>query len=146
MLYNKIRLLMLLCIVWTTPIPQTDLWQKAISIYFDYRVELIKCILSYVPEWPDESVLLYHRIFPVTLTNSFSFQNLFSDVFVWKWGSSPQTSSRFYHGNKNAATYKKGIFVHPRWVPNCMQNLKGGWNFSFPKMFDSYRDSFLKSP
>ena len=67
----------------------------------------------------------------------------FCDVFVWKWGSEPRTSSRCYHGNKSAATFKKGIFVHPPWVPNCMQNLKGGWNFSFPKMFDSYRDLFL---
>ena len=33
--------------------------------------------------------------------------------------------------------------MHPPWVPNCMQNLKGGWKFSFPKMFDSYRDLFL---
>ena len=24
-----------------------------------------------------------------------------------------------------------------------MQNLKGGWKFSFPEMFDSYRDLFL---
>ena len=45
--------------------------------------------------------------------------------------------------NKSAATFKKGIFVHPPWVPNCMQNLKGGWKFSFPKIFDSYRDMFL---
>ena len=72
---------MLLCIVWTTPIPQTDLWQKAISIYFDYRVDIIKCIFLYALEWPDESVALYHRIFPVTLTNSFSFQNLFSEQY-----------------------------------------------------------------
>ena len=64
---------------------------------------------------------------------------------VWKWGSEPLTSSRCYHGNKSAATFKKGIFVHPSWVPNCMQNLKGGWKFSFPKMFDSYRDLFLRS-
>ena len=28
-------------------------------------------------------------------------------------------------------------------VPNCMENLKGSWKFSFPKLFDSYRDSFL---
>ena len=47
------------------------------------------------------------------------------------------------HGNKNAATFKKGIFVHPPWAPICMQNLKGGWKFSFPKMFDSYRDLSL---
>ena len=33
--------------------------------------------------------------------------------------------------------------MHPHWVPNCIQNLKGGWKFSFPKMFDSYRDLFL---
>ena len=32
--------------------------------------------------------------------------------------------------------------MHPTWAPNCMQNLKGGWKFSFPKMFDSYRDMF----
>ena len=72
---------MLLCIVWTTPIPQTDLWQKAISIYFDYRVDIIKCIFLYALEWLDESAALYHRIFPVTLTNSFSFQNLFSEQY-----------------------------------------------------------------
>ena len=66
----------------------------------------------------------------------------FCDVFVWKWGPRPQTSSRCYHGNKSAAPFKKSIFVHPPWAPNCMQNLKGGWKFSFPKMFDSYRDMF----
>ena len=67
----------------------------------------------------------------------------FCDVFVWKWGPRPRTSSRCYHGNKSAAPFKKGIFVHPPWVPNCMQNLKGGWKFSSPKMFDSYRDLLL---
>ena len=61
----------------------------------------------------------------------------FCDVFVWKWGLRPWTSSRCYNGNKSAATF------NPPWVPNCMQNLKGGWKFSFPKMFDSYRDLFL---
>ena len=69
----------------------------------------------------------------------------FCDVFVWKWGPRTRTSSRCYHGNKSAATFKKGIFVHPPWVPNCMQNLKGGWKFSFPKMLDSYKDLFLIS-
>ena len=69
----------------------------------------------------------------------------FCDVFVWKWGPRPRTSSRCYHSNKSAATFKKGIFVHPPWVPNCMQNLKEGWKFSFPKILDSYRDLFLRS-
>ena len=33
--------------------------------------------------------------------------------------------------------FKKDIFVHP---PECLTaSLKGGWKFSFPKMFDSYR-------
>ena len=64
----------------------------------------------------------------------------FCDVFVWKWGPRPRTSSRCYHGNKSAATFIKGISVHPPWVPNCLKNLKGGWKFSFPKMFDSYWD------
>ena len=53
----------------------------------------------------------------------------FCDVFVWKWGPRPRTSSRCYHGNKSAATFKKGVFVHPHWVHNCMQNF--------------YRDLFL---
>ena len=67
----------------------------------------------------------------------------FCDVFVWKWGTRPRTSSRCYHGNKIAATFNKGIFVRP---PECLTacNIwRGGWKFSFPKMFDSYRDSFL---
>ena len=76
------------------------------------------------------------------------FSSSFSFSCFSSWSSSsgprPRTSSRCYHGNKSAATFKKGIFVHPSWVPNCMQNLKGGWKFSFPKMFDSYRDLFLK--
>ena len=63
----------------------------------------------------------------------------FCDVFVWKWGPRPRTSSRCYHGNKSAAPFKKSIFVHLPWAPNCMQNLKGSWKLSFPKMFDSYR-------
>ena len=67
----------------------------------------------------------------------------FCDVFVWKWRPRPRTSSRCYHGNKSAAPFKKSIFVHPPWAPNCMQNLKGGWKSSFPRMFDSYRDLFL---
>ena len=55
----------------------------------------------------------------------------------------PWTLIHCYHGNKSVATSKKGIFVHPPWVPNCMQNLKEGWKFSFPNLFDSYRDAFL---
>ena len=35
--------------------------------------------------------------------------------------------------------------MHHPWAPNCMQNLKGGWKFLFPKMFDSYRDLFLSA-
>ena len=47
--------------------------------------------------------------------------------------------------NKSAATFKNGIFVHPPWTPNCMQNLKEGWKFAFRKMFDSYWDLLLIS-
>ena len=69
--------------------------------------------------------------------------SLFFATFLYEnEGPRPRTSSRCYHGNKSTATFKKGIFVHPPWVPNCMQNLKGGWKFLFPK-FDSYRDLFL---
>ena len=38
-----------------------------------------------------------------------------------------------YHGNKSAATFKKGIFVYPPWAPNCMQNFKGVENFHFAR-------------
>ena len=74
-----------------------------------------------------------------------NIKNFFCDVFVWKWGPRPRISSRCYHSNKSAATFKKGTFVHPPWVPNCMQNLKGGWKFSFPKMFDSHKLIFNAS-
>ena len=67
----------------------------------------------------------------------------FCEFFVWKWGPRPRISSRCYDGNKSAATFKKGIFVHSIWAPNCMQNLKADWKFSFPKMFDCFRDLFL---
>ena len=39
----------------------------------------------------------------------------------------------------------KRHFCASPWVPNCMHNLKGGWKFGFPKVFDSYRDLLLKS-
>ena len=45
----------------------------------------------------------------------------FCDVFVWKWRPRPWTSSRCYNGNKSAATFKKGIFVHP---PECLLHAK----------------------
>ena len=70
---------------------------------------------------------------------SFWFHSFFCDVFVWKWGSRPRTSSRCYHGNKSAATFKNGIFVYSPWAPNYMQNLKGGL-----KMFISQDVWFLQ--
>ena len=40
----------------------------------------------------------------------------FATFFSWKWDLKPRTSSRCYHSNKSAATFKKGIFVHPpKW-------------------------------
>ena len=55
----------------------------------------------------------------------------FCDVFVWKWGPRPQTSSRCCHGNKSAANFEKRIFVHP---PECLTVCKiwrGVENFYF---------------
>ena len=75
--------------------------------------------------------------------NMFQMTYKYRGLQRWKWGPRPRTSSRCYHGNKSAAPFKKSIFVHPPWAPSCMQNLKGGLKFSFPKMFDSYRDLFL---
>ena len=57
----------------------------------------------------------------------------FCDVFVWKWGPRPRTSSRCYHGNKSAATFKKGIFVHPPERLTACKIWRGVENFHFPR-------------
>ena len=35
------------------------------------------------------------------------------------------------------------IFEHPSWGPTSMQIWVGGQNFSFPTLFDSYRELLL---
>ena len=41
------------------------------------------------------------------------------------WGLRPRTSSRCYYGNKSAATFKKGIFVHPPECPTVCKIWRG---------------------
>ena len=56
-----------------------------------------------------------------------------SFVFILIYSIFPRTRSRCYHGNKSAATFKKGIFVHP---PECLTACKiwrGVENFHFPR-------------
>ena len=36
------------------------------------------------------------------------------------------------------------IFEHPSWGPTSMQIWVGGQNFSFPTLFDSYRELLLR--
>ena len=78
------------------------------------------------------------------------FEKLFSFLDLWLqyvfWNHNHIARCTVFNSTFITHTFKKGIFVHPPWVPNCMQNLKGGWKFSFPKMFDSYRDLFLIVP
>ena len=57
----------------------------------------------------------------------------------------PPTNSWCYHDNNKVATQTKCIFRHPPTISNCMQNLRGGQNFSFPTFLDSYRELLLKS-
>ena len=76
----------------------------------------------------------------------FTFHSFFCDVFVWKCGPRPRISSRCYHGNNSAATFKKGIFVYPPWVPNCMQNLNGGWNISNSRDTNSLNMNIVTTP
>ena len=56
----------------------------------------------------------------------------------------PPTNSWCYHDNNKVATQTKCIFRHPPTISNCMQNLRGGQNFSFPTLLDSYRELLLK--
>ena len=83
---------------------------------------------------------LYFDWFKITARSDSFLRNI---DHVCKYSLPPRTIIHCYHGNKNVATSKKGIFFAFPRVPNCMQNLKGSWKFSFPKLFDSYRDSFL---
>ena len=55
----------------------------------------------------------------------------------------PPTNNWCYHDNNKVATQTKCIFRHPPTISNCMQNLRGGQNFSFPTLLDSYRELLL---
>ena len=56
----------------------------------------------------------------------------FCDVFVWKWGPRPRTSSRCYYGNNNSATLKKGIFFcSPLECLTACKIWRGVENFHF---------------
>ena len=44
----------------------------------------------------------------------------------------PRTNSLCYHGNKSAATFKKGIFVHPPKCLTALKILRRGCKFLFP--------------
>ena len=55
----------------------------------------------------------------------------------------PPTNNWCYHDNNKVATQTKCIFRHPPTISNCMQNWRGGQNFSFPTLLDSYRELLL---
>ena len=125
---------------------RTSLWQMIgvrivlSSTYFKWHTS----ITVYLQRTSDRSNSHERRCSNRNLDDMHAIWGIYAIcVFVWKWGPRPRTSSRCYHGNKSAAPFKKSIFVHPPRAPNCMQNLKGGWKFSFPKMFDSYRDFLI---
>ena len=59
-----------------------------------------------------------------------------------------ELSIRYFATNKQLvlpwqAAQTKCIFRHPPTISNCMQNLRGGQNFSFPTLLDSYRKLLL---
>ena len=64
--------------------------------------------------------------------------NFFCDVFVWKWGLQAAKKAVVLTMESRVLLKKRHFFAFP-WVPNCIQNLKEGWKFFIPKMFDSYR-------
>ena len=67
----------------------------------------------------------------------------FCDVFVWKWRLGHEQVAVVTMATRVLRPLKKAFLCIPLSA-YCMQNLKGGWKFSFPKMFDFYRDLFLK--
>ena len=66
------------------------------------------------------------RCIRVTTMINKHFKFFFAMFFYENEASRQRKSCGCYHGNKSA-TYKKGILVHPPWVPNFLQNVKGGW-------------------
>ena len=53
------------------------------------------------------------------------------------------TNIRCYHGNNEVRTLIKGDLENPPGRYTCMPDLSGGQKFSFPTLFDFYREVFL---
>ena len=67
------------------------------------------------------------------------------DLFCMKMRHQASNKQSLLPWQRECCDLKKGHFCAPPRAPNCMQNLKGGWKCSFPKMFDSYRDLFFRA-
>ena len=66
------------------------------------------------------------------------FQTFFV-MFLYESEASRLQKKQWFLPWKQERYLKKRHFFAFPWVPNCMQNLKEGWKFFIPKMFDSYR-------
>ena len=53
------------------------------------------------------------------------------------------TNIRCYHSNNEVRTLIKGVLEHPPRRSTSMPDLSGGQKFSFPTLFDFYRELFL---
>ena len=53
------------------------------------------------------------------------------------------TNIRCYHSNIEVRTLIKVVLEHPPGRSTCMPDLSGGQKFSFPSLFDFYREVFL---
>ena len=66
------------------------------------------------------------------------FQTFFV-MFLYESEASRLQKKQWFLPWKQECYLKKRHFFAFPLVPNCMQNLKEGWKFFIPKMFDSYR-------
>jgi len=76
--------------------------------------------------------------------NVLNFCSFHNSFWVQNWVSRASTNSRSYHGNNLVMTLIIAIFEHPPWISTCMQIWVRGQNFSFPTLFDSYRELLLR--
>ena len=80
----------------------------------------------------------------INLRNNVLNFAVFTTAFEFKIGSRASTNIRCYHDNSLVMTLIMAIFEHPPWISSCMQIWVGGQNFTFPTLFDSYRELLLK--
>ena len=69
----------------------------------------------------------------------------FCDVFAWKWGPGLEQAAVVTMATRVLRPLKRAFVCIPPERLTACKIWRGGWKFSFPKMFNSYRDLFLNA-